>query len=358
MQSYALCKVLNDKNYDAKQIQYKYYSKKKTKKTLVKKDFKYYCKAIVLRFKWRYISKMSQNRFTEFDEFRKSIPHTESVFTDDNISETLDEFDSFIVGSDQVWNPHLNAPSYLLSFANNGKKGIAYGASLGVTSLTSEQKGYFKKYLTNFSAISVREKDAVSIIQKLTNIGVQWVLDPVFLLSKNDWITLASNNRIQHRYIFTYFLGEDKKQREIVKRFAQRKKLKIVSLPHILNYYNDADSGFGDIRIYNASPKDFLSLIKNAEYVFTDSFHAVAFSTIFNKEFFVFSRGDMNSRIESITSVFGLEKRYIKQIDAINDFFFEKITPADYSQNQKEFDELKKLSLDFLFKSLNDGAKA
>ena len=210
--------------------------------------------------------------------------------------------DYFIVGSDQVWNPRYEAKEYeFLTFAPKDKR-LSFAASIGTDSIPEEAKWYFKKNLSDMKYISVREEKAVQIVKELTGRTADITLDPTLLLEKADWEHVAKKPElyIESKYICTYFLGEVP---EAVKAFAKEKGLLIYAL-------NSLDNP----ELYTLDPAEFLYMIQNASYVLTDSFHAVAFSIKFNKEFYVFDRkqdgvSSMFSRIETITKRFGLENR-------------------------------------------------
>lgn len=207
-----------------------------------------------------------------------------------------------IAGSDQIWNPNYAAKEYeFLTFAPKEKR-VSFAASMGVDSIPEESKWFYKKNLSNMKYISVREERAAEIVKELTGRDADITLDPTLLLDKSDWELIVKKPEldINEKYICTYFLGEVP---EAVKLFAQKTGVKVYPL-------NSQE----DTSLYTIDPAEFLYMIQNASYVLTDSFHAVAFSIKFNKEFYVFDRKQRNgvnmfSRIETITKRFGLENR-------------------------------------------------
>ncbi|MEG1462784.1 MAG: polysaccharide pyruvyl transferase family protein, partial [Anaerorhabdus sp.] len=205
-------------------------------------------------------------------------------------------------GSDQVWNPHYQGNEYeFLTFAPK-KKRLSFAASIGVENIPEDAKWYFGKNLSDMEYISVREERAAQIVEELTGRVADVTLDPTLLLDRTQWEIAAKKPQldIEEQYICTYFLGEVP---EAVTKFAEKVGLKVYSL----NSENDKT-------LFTIDPAEFLYMIKNATYVLTDSFHAVAFSIKFNKEFYVFDRkqdgvNNMFSRIETITSRFNLTNR-------------------------------------------------
>lgn len=207
-----------------------------------------------------------------------------------------------IAGSDQVWNPYYEGRDFeFLTFAPRNKR-LSFAASIGVDEIPENKLEQYRKRLSEMKYLSVREQRAVEIIKELTGRDADLTLDPTLLLEPEKWQEAVKKPEIalETQYICTYFLGEVP---EAVERFAHEKRLTIYAL-------NSQDSP----ELFTLDPSEFLYMIQNASYVLTDSFHAVAFSIKFNKEFYVFDRKqdgviNMFSRIETITKRFGLENR-------------------------------------------------
>ena len=208
----------------------------------------------------------------------------------------------FIVGSDQVWHPRYAGYDYqFLTFAPKGKR-LSFAASIGTDSIPEEKKARYRKNLSEMKYLSVREQRAVEIIKELTGRDADLTLDPTLLLEPEQWQQAVKkpNIALEAEYICTYFLGETP---EAVKVFAQEKGLPVYAL-------NSEEHP----ELFVLDPGEFLYMIQHAAYVLTDSFHAVAFSIKFHREFYVFDRkqegvASMFSRIETITKRFGLENR-------------------------------------------------
>lgn len=344
LQAYALCNFLNNIEYDAEQICFE-------REITYKRRIKLYLKAIKKIFHpvvYRNIYK----RKMAFVNFRTNIiRHSEKVYTEANLKELATVYDIFITGSDQVWHPNAVCDAYLLDFGITGLKKFSYAASIAKDSLSNNEKERYKKALKDFSAISVREENAVSIIRDIYSKDVKWVVDPVFLLDKQEWMNIIKESCGKDKYIFCYFLGNDVNARNLVKRFAEEKGLKIVTLPYLEGEYRVSDSNFGDELLYDITPEEFLGLIKNAEYVFTDSFHAMAFSLIFEKQYFVFerpSKSSMSSRIESLSKLFNRSDRFCSGNNKTNYEYIKNSCPIDYKEACPDFLKLKAMSIEFL----------
>ena len=297
------------------------------------------------------------NAFSKFNS--EIIPHSSSVYKRNNIEKCNCFYDIFITGSDQVWSTPDDV--FMLGFANNKTK-ISYAASIARAEIPQNHKDFIKNKITDFKRISVRDKTDKSIVSSLTDLPVDIVLDPVFLLDKEDWDKISSKRQFSNTgYIFCYFLGASKKYKKIVRKFAKIHNLKIVFIPNFRDNENKTiadDLFFGDYRPYDVSPSDFLTLIRNSKYIFTDSFHALAFSLIYNKNFYVFDRiskwGKMNSRISNLLGTVGLSERFCCGEDKENIDYILKLREINFASTNIVLENEKLKSRDFLLKSIYD----
>lgn len=208
------------------------------------------------------------------------------------------EYDTIIVGSDVVWQQtHYSIDRIpFLDFQTNKEiRRISYAASFGTDWIPEENIQDVKRCLLKFDSISVREKSSVQLLKNIGVKNVQHVLDPVFLLSKNDWENIYKMPETikdirETPYAFVYLLGADENYQKEINRLCLKENILIVNIPFAVGEKNDTDLSFGDVQLIDCSPQEFIWLIANAEYIFTDSFHAVAFSTIFQKRFLAVDR--------------------------------------------------------------------
>lgn len=356
LQSYALTKRLLNDNYIAEQISFNLKSISVRKNSLFKKIMNL-PKILSNIIKLKKSSSVNTIKKLAFENFNKRIiPHSEKVYNRENINECVGNYDAFITGSDQVWNFAWYNPEFFLDFVPSSKKKISYSASIGRDSLTEEQKEVFKNSLKDFDAVSVREPSSIKLIEDLSPVPVVSTLDPTLLLEREDWDKVSSKRLIEEDYIFCYFLGNYKKTRKLVNEFAKKYELKIAFIPYMSGVAL-SDGKFGDYRLVDASPEDFISLIKHAKYIFTDSFHAVVFSHIYGKEFFVFNRDEkalMSGRIKDITSLFACPERYCGTSDKMTLEYIEGLPALDYSRETEEFVNKKRESIEFLENNLKD----
>lgn len=362
LQAYALCSCLNKRDFSAEQISYKH-TKVKQPESFFDKIKRHGLGSLLGKIKSKINNKINQKeairikeaKHASFEHFlNETVPHSKNVCTNEDIQGSTGKYDCFITGSDQVWNGYN--PAYFLDFVPSSKKKISYSASIGREYITDEQKEIFKNSLKDYDAVSVREPSSISLIDDLSPVPVVSTLDPTLLLEREDWDKVSSKRLIEEDYVFCYFLGDYKKTRKIANEFAKKHGLKIACIPYTAGIVL-SDKKIGDYRLIDASPEDFISLIKHAKYVFTDSFHAVVFSHIYGKEFFVFNRDKralMSGRIKDITSLFACPERYCGTSDKMTIDYIEGLPALDYSRETEEFVNKKRESIEFLENNLKD----
>lgn len=229
------------------------------------------------------------------------------------------EYDYFILGSDQIWNPEFmnydvpNAGAYnrFLKFASKRQR-IAVAPSFGVSSISNEWKSTVKDGLSGFAELSVRESAGSEIISQLTNRSVQILLDPTMILDVEQWRRFEKKVDVDtdKPYVLKYILGhQSNSYREKIEQIAQKKGFVIYEM---LTGNMEA--------LLTATPDQFVYLIDHASLICTDSFHATVFSIIFNKPFLLHSREDelesMNSRLETLLKTLKLEyKLYTEEVN-------------------------------------------
>lgn len=363
LQNYATQEIIKSYNqFDVctiknKDINVNIYSKFKSSiKKIIKFCFKPIIKKIRPQTKFEhdsYLSKMlKKQRKKSFEEFDKLIKKTKKFEYIQKPRKKLNsEYDYFVVGSDQVWNPSFNKPTneikplYLLSFADNNKK-ISFAASFGISKLPNEAIDDAKKAFNSFKTISVREEQGKRIIENLTGRkDVEVLLDPSMILTTQEWDKVAkkpSQIKSDRKFILNYFLGNlSDSRKEQIDKIAKENDCYIIN---ILDY-NDP--------FYVCGPSEFLWLEKNAFLICTDSFHSSVFAILYDKPFIVFDREEkgmdnMGSRIDTLLSKFQLENgRYNgKEITKEN-------LEHDYTNAYKILEEERKKSKKFLGKALD-----
>lgn len=273
----------------------------------------------------------------------------------EEMSKASSTYDVCLVGSDQLWHPMGFASGfYNLMFVNDSVPKIAYAASFGVSSIPKFQHKGTKKYLERLDWISVREQRGKEIVETLSNAKADFVCDPTMLLTKQEWENFAapSKKNINEPYIFVYFLGERSEIREKAKELAQKTGCKLVVMRHVDKFIK-MDDNFGDFAPYDINPRDFVNLLRNANYVVTDSFHGTIFSIMMEKKFITFYRvsklksGSTHSRIDSLLDKFGLTSRLYK-----DDIYSQAVVDIDYSTVSLKVEEFRQYSKALLLKHL------
>lgn len=258
------------------------------------------------------------------DTFRKKRLH--NIVKVEGIAELKHkshEYAAVLVGSDQIWLPDVAFSNfYTLRFAAPGVKRISYATSLGVSEYPKYAKRAAADYWRQINCLSVREEQGKEIIQSIVDVPVEVVVDPTYLLTKEEWEELIPHEKvINNSYVLCYFLGDDDVIKRYAKAFARQKKLRLVSI--LSNECCSDDTKYADEVIIGKSPEEFVNLIRNADYVLTDSFHGLAFSIINEKQFLVFYRKRMdvkesrNSRIDNIVRAWKIEDRLIQKPDTL-----------------------------------------
>ena len=271
-------------------------------------------------------------RWDKFNQFIKElIDNEEKVYTTEEELEKLD-IDFWICGSDQIWNTDITGGinrGFFLDFKTKGKK-ISYAVSMGIPELPKEQEEQFKNCINGIDNISVREETLKKYAEKFTNKPITQVVDPTLLLEENEYQELIEESKLNN-YLLIYALGPDDRLTQIAKKVAEKENLKIIEINDFKkeNYFCE--------QISDAGPKDFLTLIKNAKAIVTNSFHGTLFSILFEKEFYTITRNNRNSRMESLLDIVNMRDRLIQNVDEI-----EKVKEQDYKKAyislQKEID--------------------
>lgn len=356
LQCYALQKYLRDAGHDAFLIRYD------SRNDFIRTPFILRClKALnpvllckFLRHKIQY--KINSKKLLEeskindrhFDDFRaKYIVQSENVYTSYNqLKENPPEADVYIVGSDQVWNFYehrLNqcrnlVHAYFLDFGSKQTKRISYAASWSCSDLRPDIFEEISPLLKKFDYVSVREKSGINLCRKCGYDTAEFRCDPTLLLLAEDYRSMYKENygtsKRKNPYLFLYMLNNvcDFEIQKVYE-FAERKNLEVVYV-----------TGNGKIDRYEktfATIPQWLSLIDNAEYVVTNSFHCCVFSLLFEKKFGVVpltkTLAGMNSRIETLSEIFGIKPRWIMEDEGgVFSVLEEEVNPV--LQIENEFD--------------------
>lgn len=257
-----------------------------------------------------------------------------------------EEYDAVIYGSDQIWR-RQNFPAfegydnwYFGSYHIVCKLKIAYAASIGSLNRTKDTVTFFQEQLKNFSALSVREEE-VKLWLEEQGYHPRLVVDPVFLLKKEDWLRLCKTSRLSTgKYILFYNLLGTPESLSFAKKIAEKYNCEIRELTKNRDLHIDNKR-----YIKSASVGEFLSLIAYAEVIIGNSFHGVVFSILLEKEFYAVGMGHFSARVESLLSILNISERYIRDGNPLS-------VPIDYHDVKERLELLRSSSMQYLDTSL------
>lgn len=293
-----------------------------------------------------------------FNQFAETFFHVSPYCKNrKELTKMTENYSAFLVGSDQLWRTDsVEHGYYTLEWVPDHIRKIAYSTSIGVKEVPWFQVEKNKRFMNRFDHIALREQSACDLVYKLTGRKVPVVLDPTLLFTGDQWLGIQQQEPLTNgQYIFCYLLGDNPSQREFIKRVKEKTGYKIVALQQ-LDDYIPSDEGFADEAPY-VGPREFLNYIRNAEYVFTDSFHCSVFSILYKKNFFTFSRfaegakQSTNTRIDNLLHITGLEDRRMTNDKTIEEVvnFKRKFDGVDEKLNA-----LRKSSMDYLYNAFKD----
>lgn len=300
-----------------------------------------------------------ETRNAMFKEFASSRFYLSKLYNSKKeLSLHANDYAAFVVGSDQLWLPsNISADYYTLNFIPNSIPKISLATSFGVSELPRKQAKMASDFLKRLDYISVRETSGKKLVKELSNKDVPVVCDPTLMFTAEDWDNVSIKGRFSDaQYIFVYFLGNNPEHREFVKRVKKLMGFKIIQLAHCDEFIK-TDVGFADETPYNVGPCEFIQLVRDAEFVFTDSFHCSVFSLLYKKKFFTFRRywGDgkvsTNGRVYSLLSLVNLENRLLYGNENVEKILPEKI---DFDAVHEKIGTLRNYSWKWLKDSLKD----
>ena len=292
-----------------------------------------------------------------FDRFSQEYFHLSPYCKNrEELKAMANNYSAFVVGSDQLWRTDsVEHGYYTLEWVPDNICKIAYSTSLGIKKVPWFQRKKNRWFMKRFNYMALREKSACDLVYKLIGREIQVVLDPTLLFTGEQWMHIQQEKPLTNgKYIFCYLLGNNPQQRLFISEVQKRTGLKIVALQH-LDEYIPSDEGFANETPYDVGPAEFLNYVRNSEYIFTDSFHCSAFSILYKKNFFVFSRfsenamQNTNTRIDNLLSLTNLSQRKIdtkKNIDNLLSM------PLDYVDVDERLEILRKSSLAYLEQAL------
>ncbi len=263
-----------------------------------------------------FFSRIKKRKKQKFERFiNNNIAVSQNKYTRENIKECNDLYERFIVGSDQIWNLKLTNKdlTYYLDFVEENCKKNSYAGSIGKFT-NSKEYCEALSLLSTFNVLTVREPEAKTIIHDVVSRKAEVVLDPTLLLPKEEWDRVADGSSYvaKKKYVLLYMIDRDERYFSKIRSFAQERGYDIL---FVSNYIRPIK---GVKMLKDLGPEEFLGLLRDAEYVFTGSFHGLCFSILFEKKFFyVLNANSYKERIFNLLSITGLLNRYLD--DMIDD---------------------------------------
>lgn len=249
-----------------------------------------------------------KNRYEGFERFKsgkmKLYPY--------NSSSDFSEFDAILLGSDQIWDQEHTDCRFDGPYFGEGfrTKVFSYAASSKHKSFNKDQENEFKKRINTLFSIGVREESLQSMLQPLTNKRIFLNLDPTLMVDRKEFDCLNLKRPCKGKYVLVYELNERQEVLEMARTYANQIGAKVVSLVAYFNW----KKRFAFVYDQKASPEEFVAYIKNAECVFTSSFHGTALSIVFERSFYCIKQNNNSDlRMSSLLHQLGLEDRFINE---------------------------------------------
>lgn len=285
---------------------------------------------------WKF--KKKKEKFKEFRNKYLRIS-TDRYSTEEDFLEHNIRYQTYLVGSDQVFNPYNKYfKAYYLAFPKNGSKKIAYAPSFGIAEFNEDITQKIISYVADFDVLSCREQQGAKYLSQLVGKDVKNVVDPVYLLKKDVWESVAINPIEKEKFIFIYDLNGGEKLVEIASKIATNGKYKIIcATSNIKKIYKKCQMR------YDIGPCELLGYINNAEYIVTDSFHGTSLALVFGKKLITYiATPKLSSRITSIMTKLGLCGQIVTDIASFD------IKDVDFVNYDDKLDSLIKESQGFL----------
>lgn len=318
LQTFALQKQIEELGHQASILDYypERYTNKGLLKRLKNKSSRFKNPLILLIAKLliypSYLKKGIQfNKFMHYLNLEKP-----SFATNEEGIGRFTDADAYCAGSDQIWNSHWNEgveKALFLDFVPKGKLCFSYAASIGLSNIPANEIDETKLLLDKFEFLSLREDKGVELVKELGRTDAVQCLDPTLLMSKEEWSQYADDSYKGKEYVLTYNLHHDPEIDKCAKAIASKYHLQIRNISY--NWHDIIRHGHLD---WCPTVEGFLGLIKNAKYVVADSFHATAFSIIFEKPFVVITPEVASSRLSSLLKMLGLDDHNINKFTSLN----------------------------------------
>lgn len=317
LQTFALQKQIEELGHQASILDY--YPERYTNKGLLKRlknKSRRFKNPLVLLIAKLLIYPSYLRKGIQFNKFMHYLNLEKPSFaTNEEGMGRFTDADAYCAGSDQIWNSHWNEgveKALFLDFVPKGKLCFSYAASIGLSNIPANEIDETKLLLDKFEFLSLREDKGVELVKELGRTDAVQCLDPTLLMSKEEWSQYADDSYKGKEYVLTYNLHHDPEIDKCAKAIASKYHLQIRNISY--NWHDIIRHGHLD---WCPTVEGFLGLIKNAKYVVADSFHATAFSIIFEKSFVVITPEVASSRLSSLLKMLGLDNHNINKFTSL-----------------------------------------
>lgn len=279
-----------------------------------------------------------RENYYKFETFYSNHFNRSRQFTSVNFNESIKEVDSYVCGSDTIFCPDEFGfdDGYYANYPVMKGNAVSYGASFGDTHFTEDTYQILNERINNFKALGIRENQMIPYLKQHTTVPVQRTIDPTLLLSAEDYQEIISEKVEEEKYLLLYSRRYSPLMEEYAEKLASKNGWKIIDIS-----LRATNAEKGHIMRYDAGVEEFLSLVKHAEYIVTNSFHGMIFSVLFRRPFVIFSREQCDNKIEELLQLFGIPERMLVTGD-------EELCEIDYQSIHSKITIERRKSLSFL----------
>ena len=344
LQTYALHRVIKSLGHENLVLEYPESGKKKT--SFLKNPYQF-IRSYYQRLNYLYRKDKIEARKKMFKDFHSTNIMKTRVYKDmEDLRNNMPDVNCLITGSDQVWN--MNSlpkfkPAHFLDFGPKNIIRFSYAASIEKLNYSDQQKKYVASAIASYKGVSLRETSARDYINSFTNANAIQVVDPVFLLNKDEWGSVAIEGRIKEPYILCYQVSSNPLMQKMADYLKKETGCKIVSVCHGSMKWIKSDYSLFDV-----SPEEFLGLYRSASYVLTTSFHGTALALVHERPFISLTRPDSKNRILDLLQLLGIKESCVSLTSEFH------VPSIDYASVRKVLEAERVRSLDYLKQMLSE----
>ena len=288
-----------------------------------------------------------ENYYKFEDFYTNRFYRTSCKYTSGNFNDVMkyEKLDGFICGSDTIFcmDEFGFDDGFYANYKCMKKHSVSYAASFGDPTLSTENCKILNERLQNFLSLGLREELMVQYVKEHTNVPVKRVIDPTLLHTSRVYDLIAEPKRLEDSKYLLYYSRRFSPIMEVyAEKLAEKNGWKIVEIS-----LRATNAEKGHRMFYEAGVEEFLSLVKNAEYIVTNSFHGMIFAVQYRKPFVIFSREQCNNKIDEVLDLFGLKDHMLVTGEEKFDH------NIDYEKVHQRIERARKSSLEFLKKEID-----